>query len=116
MAHGKAIDANDEREEARRDFHAFKTLIATPGNLVAGIKLPANCILYASTSAVVASPIALVTLNTRTLSAAIGAADTVHCYDGVERGRTVTKAPGAPGTVKVYVDNGFGKPILFAQG
>lgn len=116
MAHGKTINLNDEQEQARLDFRKFKALIATPGNLVTGVKLPANCILYASTSAVVAVPIGLITVNARTLSASPGAANKIHSYNGVERGRTVTKAASAPGTVRVYVDNGSGKPILFAQG
>lgn len=104
------------RNRDRADLAKFGDLIATPGNLVVGVSLPANCTLFASTSSVLAVASVAIDINARTVSLPIGAANAVHKFGGVERGRRITKATGAPGTVSVYIADGFGKPILIAQG
>jgi hypothetical protein len=107
---------DDYRQDARQDLSHFKSLIKTPANLVTGFTLPANGVLFASTSSVVASPTVLITVGQRNLGVPAGAANRVQRYDGIERGKLVKKKVGAPGTVKVYVSDGFGNPILIAQG
>ncbi len=58
-----------KRRKARQDFTKFKTLIDTPADLTLGLQLPANCVLFASTSAVTAAPTALVDVNVPSQSA-----------------------------------------------
>lgn len=110
------IDA--ARRKARGDLTRFAALIDTPGNLLTGVKLPGNGKLLASTSSVLAVPTVLVNVNAggRDIGIAAGAANKVHALGGFERGRTVTKKAGAPGTVSIYVADGFGRPVLIAQG
>lgn len=105
-----------DRQRDRQDFAKFSALITTPGNLATGLQLPANCTMFASTDAILGATTALIEISGRTLYAHAGAANHINAYDGVECGRTIIKAVGAPGTVSVYLADGFGTPVLFAQG
>ena len=101
---------------ARQDFDEFSALVVTPGNLVTGVKLPANAVLYVSTTGVLASATALVTVAGGARGAPAGAANRRNNVGLGEAGSTVLKAGGAPGTVSLYVRNPAGKVVKIAQG
>lgn len=108
-------DLQCERRD-RQDFRAFKTLIATPGDLVAGFKLPANGYFYISTTSALGAITPLLVARTHTLSAPIGAANRVQPIGYLEKAWNVVKAGGALGTVSLFVRNGMGKLIKIGQG
>ncbi len=105
-----------ERREARQDFKKFAALIATPGDLVAGVSLPANGLFSVSTTSVLAATTVLVNAGTRALGAPAQAAGVTYSVGKLSRAVRVVKDGLAPGTVKLYVRDGFGKPHLIAQG
>jgi hypothetical protein len=108
-----------EDRDQRQDFKKFKSLITTPANLVTGFKLPANGQIHISTTSVLAASTVLVTATgetVRQLGARSGPAGQTQHVGKLSRATNVVKAGGAPGTVKVYVANGFGHLYLIAQG
>lgn len=102
-------------QKRRQNVLRFAALIANPGNLAAGVVLPANANLFVSSSDVLAAATPLVQVKGAARSA-IGAAGAVRPAGYAERNQTVLKAPGAPGVVTLYVEGNFGKPIKIAQG
>ena len=106
---------NCERKE-RQDLQRFDALAATPGNLVAGIVLPANAKLYASCAVDVAVATPVVVIGTASYGTPVGVAGRIHHVAYAERDVLVKKAPEAPGIVTLYVEGNFGVPIKIAQG
>lgn len=107
-------------QRERENFKKFKALIATPGNLVSGVSLPANADVYVSSSSVLAAVTLLVDAigpeGTRNLGVPISVANDPHHIGRLYRATTVKKHTAAPGTVSVYMRNDLGHLFLFAQG
>ncbi len=103
------------KNRARRDFAKFSALIETPGNLATGVVLPGSAKLVVSTSAVLGAITGLVDAGSRGMSGAIGAANAKHSIGYIAGGVTMAKTSGAPGTVSLYVTDGF-RTSLIAQG
>lgn len=105
------------RRKARQDFDEFAALVATPGNLATGVKLPAPAEVYVSTSSVLAASTVLVRTGTgRDLGGRVGPANQKHHVGRLGATLTVTKKAGAPGTVRLWVRDPAGVPKLIAQG
>ena len=104
------------RRKDRQNLSKYASLISSPGNLATGFQLPANGTLFTSTTSVLAVADELVAVGDRVLTVAAGAANRKHSVGYFEAGKEVSKAPGAPGTVSLYVANGFGQPVLIGQG
>jgi len=100
----------------RQDLSKFRALIATPGDLAAGVTLPANATVYVSTTSALVASTALITVNDADRFSPIQAANRRDLLGLVQRGRVVKKKVGAPGTVSVYVQDGLGKLRKIAQG
>lgn len=102
-------------QRERQDFSAFKALIANPGNLATGFKLPARAELYISSSTLLAAATVLITANSRNLGAPAGLpANQKHHVGALDRGVRVAKAVTAPANVSVYIRDGMG--YLFKIG
>lgn len=104
----------------RENFKKFKTLIATPGNLVTGISLPANAQVVLSYSATLAASTVLVDAGTTDGVRAMGMPASVagtHFHIGkLSRATSLKKHTGVVGTVSAYYRNGLGHLYLIAQG
>jgi len=124
-------DCREDRQDARREFKRFASLIASHGDLAAGFQLPGDCTLFASTSSVLNAAAVLVDLNEpskklvlgvvtdldhRELGVSAGAANKMHRIGVARKGRTVIKHSGAAGTVSLYIADGYGTPVKIAQG
>lgn len=105
-----------DREAERIDFARFKARIAAPGNLATGFVLPGNGYFFISTTSVLAANTGLLTVGARTISAPAGITNKTHPAGYLEKGKTVIKAGGAPGTVRLFVRNGMGKLIRIGEG
>jgi len=105
-----------DRVAERLNFARFKARIAAPGNLATGFALPGNGYFYISTTSVLGANTNLLTVGSRTLAAPAGIANKTQPVGYLTRGRTVTKAGGAPGTVRLFVRNGMGKLIKVGEG
>lgn len=108
--------AIQDRQKRRRELTAFASLIETPGDLVAGITLPASAKLYASVAAAMADNGPLVTVSDTIVNGTAGASGELHSLGHHERDKQVVKAAGAAGVVTLYVSDGFGKPLKIAEG
>lgn len=107
----------NERRKQRQNLSAFASLIATPGNLVTGVALPANGKLVAACAAALADIGPLVSVNgTRTIFGSAGAAGNTNSLGYYERDVTLTKAPGAAGVVTLYVQDSLGNLHKIAEG
>jgi hypothetical protein len=105
-----------DNRKHRQDLTKFNGLVATPGNLVTGVVLPANAKLYASCDAVIAAPVAVVTIKGKSYSLPACAANTIFPIQYAERDATVQKAAGAPGVISLYIEGNLGKLLKIAQG
>jgi hypothetical protein len=96
-------------QRRRQDVSAFKALISTPGNLTTGFALPGNADCYVSTTSVLAATTKLLDCGTRQLGAKASVANKKNSIGHLERGHTVIKHSGAPGTVSLYIRDGAGR-------
>lgn len=103
-----------KKRRERQNLSAFAALIATPGNLVTGVVIPAESDVYVSTSSTLASTTHLLDVGDREIGAPAAVANKAHHVGRLHRGSMVEKAAGAPGTVSVYVRDGTG--VLFKFG
>ena len=110
-----ALDLVRARKE-RQNFSAFAALMASPANLVTGFYMPANAELYVSSSSVLTSATALITVNARSLGAKTTIANLKRHVGWIEQMKHVVKASGAPGTVRVYVRGPAGALTKIAEG
>lgn len=94
---------------------SYDSLIAAPGDLAAGITLPANARLYASVSVLLASTTAVVSVNGVDISLPAGAANAMSLIGWFERDRVVTKVAPS-GTVSLYAEDGLGVLRKIAEG
>lgn len=101
--------------KGRQELKAFAALMATPGSLTTGVALPASATLRVATDAVLAGVTPLVQVGSRTLSASARAANVSHGLGWFERGKVFTKAAGATGVVKLYVQDDLGDLHLIAS-
>lgn len=105
------------RRKARQDLAEFASLIDAPGNLATGVVLPANAHLRASVAALLAAPTVVIDVSGgREIGLPAGASGKVSRVGYFEASRTITKAAGAPATVSVYVEDGFGTLYKIAEG
>lgn len=112
-----ASDRN--RRSSLQDLYKFKSLIATPGNLTTGVALPANGQFFLSTTSALLAVTLLANVTnvkgTRALGNPISIAGAKNPIGFLERGVTVSKRGGAPGTVRLYVRDESGNSLLIAQ-
>lgn len=112
----RLLDAQRKRR-ARQDLKGFDALIASPGNLATGIVLPANGVFFLSNSTLRAVTTVVMTVNPdRTIGIPASAANTYSPAGWLAAGKTVAKAVGAPGTVRLYVQDDLGTLYLIAEG
>lgn len=104
------------KRKLAQDLSKFLGLVGAPGDLAAGIVLPANATLYAMSDAVLATPAAVVTINNKPYFLGAGLANVTHLLQYAECSATVKKAAGAPGTITLFVEAGLGKLVRIAQG
>lgn len=109
----------------RENFGHFAGLISAPGDLVAGVTLPAACDAYLATDAILAAPTALVELRARVVNSTstqrklggrAGAAGTRTHVGTLEGGLQVKKTAGAPGLLSLYVRDPAGVTHKIAGG
>lgn len=111
----RAYLAQHRRDRAeRQDFAAFAALVASPGAFPTD--LPANGTLAVSTTSVLGATDLLVVVDGVEYGAPAGAANAKHVIGYFGKNSTLTKAAGAPGTVRVYVRDPAGVLRLIAQG
>lgn len=104
------------RRKSRQDYSAFDALLATPGDLLAGVKLPARATVLLSTTSTLLSPTLLVDVGARSLGIPSGAANAQHVIGSLGPGATVVKRAGAPGTVSLWIRTPAGSVRKIAQG
>lgn len=111
-----------KRRQAREEFRFFAGLIAAPGNLVAGVPMPAGAMLYAARSTALVATTKVLTVNAtggalvleRFLP--VSAAETPRALGYAREDLVLFKAAGLTGTLRVYVRNGVGKLFKIAEG
>ena len=103
------------RQMGRRALSEFSALIATPGNLATGVKIPAPARIVVTTTSILAANTNLVNTPSRQLYAPVQAADAYHSLGRFDAGTTFTKAGGAPGTVRLYIRDDLGVLHKFAE-
>ena len=102
------------RQREREAYRAFAALVSTPSSLP--LTLPAGATVAISTSSVLAAADALVAANGVDYFAPAGAANAKHVIGYLGENVQVSKAAGAPGTVRVYVRDPAGALRLVEQG
>lgn len=103
------------RNQARRDISAFDALIGTPGDLTAGVVLPANGELELVTDAVLAETTLMVECGEREIGMPTGAAGVFHVIGWFERARTIQLHADAVGAVQLYVRDDIGNRYMIAE-
>lgn len=111
-----ALTSARKSRKERQDITAFNALFETPGDLAAGIVLPANVKLYVSTSSVLAATTVLLDVGGVDYGAPAQAANVKYHTGSFEKDVTVAKKAGAPGTVSVYAMDGLGVLRKFGEG
>lgn len=105
------------RRKGRQRESAFAALVATPGDLTAGVALPLAAPLVVASDAELTDVTALLeTSRGAVLHAPAGAAAARWPVGTQDAGVTITKHADAVGTVSVYVKAGLGRLLLIAEG
>ncbi len=111
-----------KRRQLREDLSAFRSLIAAPGDLTAGVPMPAGAMLYGARSTALLATTKVLTVRAPggTLITEqhlpVSAAETPRWLGYVREDLVLFKATGLTGTLRVYVRNGVGKLFKIAEG
>lgn len=109
------FNARKSRKE-RQDITAFNALVAAPGDLAAGVVMPANVQLYVACDEALADVTALLTIKGVDYGAPASDAGDLFHVGWIEKDVTVTKKTGAPGTVSIHAMDGIGVLRKVAEG
>lgn len=105
------LRTHPERKRERQNFDLFRALIAAPGDLSAGVVLPANADLYVSLAggAVAQTHVATDAYGRDYYVPVLAAAETFHIGRFL-RGNTLEAAAGiSAGQLSLYIRDGVGK-------
>ncbi len=104
-----------KKRKERQDVSSYDALVATPGDLVAGIKLPANAFLQVS-SAVVITPSLVLDIGSREIGVPDLLADVKYPIGFFEKDVTVTVKGALPGLLSLFIESGLDKTALIGTG
>lgn len=102
-------------QRRRQDFSAYATLIATPGDLVAGFDLPASAEIFLTTDAVIVESTVLINAGSRDLGIPVSDKQ-AHHVGRLETDTNVVKDAAAPGTVSMYIRDLAGALVKIGEG
>jgi hypothetical protein len=111
-----ALLAARQRRRKAQNLKQYEGLVASPGDLGAGVKLPANARLSLKVDTSTTTGDVTVDVSGRTLGIAGGAAGTEFKLGWHEEGKTVSASGSTGATATLYIQDEWGRLQAIATG